>query len=279
MNQDGVLENIKNTLGDKASQFIASTASLVNSDSNLAKCDRNSILSSCLVAASLSLPVNKNLGFAYIIPYGNKAQFQMGYKGFVQLAMRSGQFAKLNVTDVREGEVIKHDRLTGDIEFKWVEENRESIDVVGYVAYMQLTNGFSKQLYMTKKELLSHANKYSQSYKKNSRNMNLWRDDFNSMASKTVVKLLLSRFAPMNIEMQKAIEFDQAVIENGKPEYVDNQVLTAEEVGEERERERIIKHIEESKTLQELSECDEAIQEADLREMYDAKKELLGKGK
>lgn len=220
LNQETVLENIRNTVGDRTPQFITSVASLVNSNPKLLECDRKSLLSACLVATALDLPINQNLGFAYIIPYVGKAQFQLGYKGFIQLAQRSGQFKTINATDVREGELVSINRLTGEIEFDW-KDDRSGLQTIGYVAYMELLNGFSKSLYMTLDELKRHATKYSKSYVSGN-GTNLWKDDFDVMAKKTVVKLLLSRYAPMSTQMQTAQIADQAVIENDAYDYVDN---------------------------------------------------------
>ncbi len=234
MSEEAVAENIKNTLGKRTPQFIASVAALVNSNVQLQECDRKSLLSACLVAASLDLPINQNLGFAYIIPYkdearGKVAQFQMGWKGFVQLAQRSGQVKTINATDVREGEIVEHNQLTGEMTFEWKIERNE-LPIIGYVAYIELLNGFTKTLYMGNEELKKHAGKYSQSFKYNSA-MNLWRDDFDVMAKKTVIKLLLSKYAPMTSDIQTALLADQAYItEDGEYEYVDNQLPEPEKI-------------------------------------------------
>lgn len=295
MNQEAVKKNIQDAIGDKTPQYIASVASLVNSNPAIAECDQKSIMSACLIAASLDLPINQNLGFAYIIPYKRAikdekgqitgyemlAQFQMGYKGFIQLAMRSGQFKTINVTDVRDGELKDNNRLTGEMEFDWLKENREQAIVVGYVAYMELTNGFRKMLYMSNTSLKEHGTRFSQSMK---RGYGLWKDDFNSMAMKTVIKLLLSKYAPMTVEMQKAQLADQAVaIEGGSYQYPDNQPVDANEVAQGIERERIVKHIEISKSLTELQQCELAVndfpdQSGELVKLFnDKRKELGGK--
>ena len=285
MSGEAVKGNIQETLGKKSAQFIASVASLVNSNSAIADCEQKSILSSCLVAAALDLPINQNLGFAYIIPYNNRnkgvkeAQFQMGYKGFIQLAMRSSQFKTINVTEVREGELIENNRLTGEMQFSWVESERDSLKPIGYVAYMELVNGFSKQLYMTIEDLTDHASKFSQSYKRNSSVMNIWRDDFDVMARKTVIKLLLSKYAPMTIDMQKATLADQAIIDGDKYEYPDNAPVQPEEVATEKEQARIIKHIKASKNIEDLELCREAVEalstEDEAYKMFSAKFDVL----
>lgn len=265
MSLEAVKGNIQETLGKKTPQFIASVASLVNSNPAIAECTQKSILSSCLVAAALDLPINQSLGFAYIIPYNNRnkgvkeAQFQMGFKGYIQLAMRSGQFKTINTTDVREGEMTGNDRLTGEMKFSWVQDNRDALKTVGYVAYMELINGFSKSLYMTTEELTKHATKYSQSFRNNSGGMNVWRDDFYVMASKTTIKALLSKYAPMTIDMQRAIQADQAVI-GDTYEYPDNTGELPEEVAAQKEHDRIMKHIESCTTLESLELCRDAVE-------------------
>lgn len=230
---------LASVLGEKKATFVANITSLVANDKNLQECEPVTLLYAGINATALDLPLNKNLGFAYVIPYKNnkegktEAQFQIGYKGLVQLAIRSGQFSTINVTEVREGEVENFDLLTGEITFK-ARADRQSLPIIGYVAYFKLTNGFAKMLYMTKEEVEAHGLRYSQTFaskndyvKKSSK----WTTDFDAMAKKTVLKLLLNRYAPLSIEMQKAVETDQAVIrtEDGTPHYVDNEVEEAQE--------------------------------------------------
>ena len=198
----------------------------------------------------------------------------MGYKGFVQLAMRSGQFKTINVTDVREGELRGVNRLTGELDIEWINEDREKLKVVGYIAHMKLINGFEKSLYMTEKQLRQHGNKYSQSMR---RGYGLWKDDFDSMAKKTVLKLLLSKYAPLSTEMVKAVEADQAAISKEGIKYIDNQEDTPDEVAAAKERERIIGHIEKSETIKELEKCEEYIVDDEVRDMYESKKQLINK--
>lgn len=234
----GLLANVnykkrfEEILGKKAAGFMSSIINISNSP-GLKECEPTSIISSAVVAATLDLPIDQNLGFAYIVPYNDKkkgkvAQFQMGYKGFVQLAMRSGQYKTISSSEVYEGEIKKFNRITGDIEFDESFEVKEDSKIVGYIAYFRLTNGFEKYLYMTVDQLEKHAKKYSQSYKSSKqwvRDSCLWATDFQSMATKTVLKLLLSKYGILSIEMQKALETDQAVIKDGEKqevEYVDN---------------------------------------------------------
>lgn len=254
LNADLVQSSIKETLGDRTQQFITSVVSLVNANQALQNCDRKSLMSACLTAASLDLPINQNLGFAYIIPYKDKAQFQIGYKGFIQLAQRSGQFKTINTSDVREGEIKSYDRETGKITFNWAMEGRDKLKVVGYTAYISLINGFEKTIYMTVDELTKHANKYSQSFKANRAGTNLWRDEFDTMARKTMIKFILSQYAPLSSEMQQAQIVDQAVIEGETIQYPDNGPVDHDELTHGKERMRLEKHIKEAKTTAELDE-------------------------
>lgn len=284
-----VRDRIKEMLQDKAPQFIVSLLATANSNEALQRCEPPSVLNAAMTAAALDLPINQNLGFAYIIPYKQKqkdgsykelAQFQMGYKGYIQLSQRSGQFRTINVTDVREGEIENMDRLTGEIKFKW-SENRDQLAIIGYVGYMELVNGFRKSLYMTMDDLKAHGIKYSQNFRKYK--TGLWADDFDAMATKTVVKMLLSKYAPMNTQMQQAQLADQAIIkDDGDVEYVDNEkkIITAQEVAREKEIERIKAHIQKCNTTIELQSCQEAMEDlkdASLKKLYDEKYDQLQK--
>ena len=213
------LKKANDVLGSGTQQFMSSVLSLANSNPELQKCDPIKLYNVCLMSAAIKLPFNQNLGQAYIVAYKGEPQLQIGWKGFVQLAQRSGQFKTINCTDVREGEIKKNDRLTGEIEFEWIENEaeRQKAPIIGYVAFFELLNGFRKMLYMTKAELDAHAKRYSQTYKKG---YGVWKDNFNAMAQKTVIKLILNKYAPLSVDMQKAIELDQAGDEG---EYIDNQ--------------------------------------------------------
>lgn len=231
LDMDVYKKRINEIMGKKAAPFMASIVNVSNLPS-LKDSDPNSIISSAIVAATLDLPIDQNLGFAYIVPYntkeGKKAQFQMGYRGYIQLAMRTGQYKTINAIEIYKGEIKRVNRLTGEMEFNDDEDLIDRDTVVGYMAYFKLLNGFEKTLYMTKEEMERHAKKYSQSYgsskdwvSKNS----LWSTDFDGMAIKTVIKRLLSKYGILSVEMQNAITNDQAVMNNeGNPEYVDNEV-------------------------------------------------------
>lgn len=225
-------EYLTQVLGAKKNSFINNLTALVSNSASLQVCTPVSILYAGIKATALDLPLDPNLGCAYLIPFKDKkknetvAQFQIGYKGFIQLAMRSGQFKSINVRDVREGEIVGECFVSGDIHFEMLKENREQAKVIGYVAYFKLINGFEKMLFMRNEELESHGKKYSQTYKKGSGH---WKDDFESMGAKTALKRLLSKYAPLSIEMQNAINADQAVITDKGIDYIDNQLKNNED--------------------------------------------------
>jgi len=209
-------------LGNRKGSFVNNMVALVSNNLKLQECEPTTLMFAGLKATALNLPLDQNLGYAYVIPYKDNraqktvAQFQIGKNGFVQLALRSNQFKTLNVSDVRESEMKSFDRLSGDIVFEW-KEDRIDLPVIGFVAYMRLLSGFEKSIYMTVKEIEKHGKKYSKTY-----NNGPWKDDFGSMAEKTVLKRLLSKYAPLSVEMQQAIMADQAVITKEGNEYVDN---------------------------------------------------------
>lgn len=222
---------LRQVLGKNATGFVTSLTSIVSNNTSLQNCEPLSLMYVGIKAAALNLPLDPNLGFAYAIPYYNsktkktEAQFQMGYKGFVQMAIRSGQFKAINVTDVREGEYQGEDLLTGEMRLTSV-DNREERKIVGYAAYMRLVNGFEKSLYWSVEKVEAHARQYSQTYSSQKdyiRKSSKWTTDFDAMAKKTVLKMLLSKYAPLSIEMQNAIQYDQAVFNSdGGNEYLDN---------------------------------------------------------
>ena len=200
-------ENIKqkfNEVLDKgAPAFVTSILSLVKSTPQLAAADPKTVISAAMTAATLKLPINPNLGFAYIVPYKDTATFQMGYKGYIQLAMRTGQYKTINASVVYEGQIEDVDFVTGEI----IRGKKKSDKVVGYVAYFELINGFSKMVYMTHEEMLHHAMTYSQAYKydkKNGKKTSVWTTNFEAMGLKTVLKQLISKYGIMSIDMQGA---------------------------------------------------------------------------
>lgn len=224
---------LTDVLGERKGAFMNNITALVNNNPSLHSCKPMELIYGAMKATALELPFDGNLGFAYLIPYKDgktgevHAQFQIGYKGFIQLAIRSGQFATINVRDVREGEIVGEDFVSGELIFK-AAADRENLPVVGYLAYMRLVNGFQKMLYMTKEQLEKHAATYSQTYRSNyTKSRSKWATDFEAMAKKTCLKLLLSKYAPMAVEMPQlttAIQSDQSVVTSGGYDYIDNQL-------------------------------------------------------
>jgi recombination protein RecT len=248
-NRDDVKQKFQELLGKRSTSFITSVLQIAAQNQLLAKADPVSIYQAAAVAATLDLPLNQNLGFAYIIPYDNKktgivsAQFQIGYKGFIQLAQRSGQFKSIYAAPIYKGQIKSEDPLNGyDFDF-----TQKSDELVGYAAKFKLLNGYEATLYMTVEQLKKHGSQYSQTFK---RGFGLWKDNFDAMAQKTVLKLLLSKFAPLSVDMQKAVITDQAVIHNADTEditYVDNSHETVD-----KESERVQLMIEDAKSVDEL---------------------------
>jgi len=230
-------EYLTSVLGERKGSFVNNLTALVANNSTLQACEPYTIMFAAMKATALNMPLDNSLGFAYVIPYkDNKrkvtlAQFQIGYKGYKQLALRTNQFAVIpNATDIREGELVSRSRLTGECVFKFIEndEQRNKLPVIGYCSYFRLLNGASSTYYMTKDEMEAHAKRYSQSYRSTNeyvRKMSPWTQDFNSMALKTVLKLNLSKNAPLSIEILDAINADQAVMMKSETdyEYVDNE--------------------------------------------------------
>jgi len=206
LNANSVQDQFKNALQENSGPFVASVIDLYGSDSYLQGCEPKAVVMEALKAAVLKLPINKSLGFAYIIPYKNKGKlepnFQMGYKGYIQLAMRTGQYRFINADKVYEGEIKERNKLTGWIDFTG---EKKSDKVVGYFAHIELLNGFSKTIYMTKEEVTAWGKKYSQSF---SHPKGLWKTDFDTMALKTPLKNLLSHYGYLSIEMISAIDND-----------------------------------------------------------------------
>lgn len=200
-------------LGKKAAGFMSSIIAVTNNNNYLMKADPATVIGAAAQAAMLDLPINQSLGFAYIVPYKGAAQFQLGYKGYIQLAQRSGQYVDIGAKTVYEGELEYENRLLDKFKFG----NRTGDKVIGYLAYFRLTNGFEKMLFMTLDEMQAHAKKYSQNYKGGTDKWGL--ADFNVMAEKTVLKRLLSKFGPLSIEsvqMSQALSNDGGVISMNK---------------------------------------------------------------
>lgn len=233
LNSAGIKKRFEELLDNSAPSFISSILTIVRGNSKLQDCTPNSILAAAGIAAALKLPINPSLGFAHIVPYKGQAQFQLGYRGFIQLAMRSGQYRTLNAGAVCAGQIAEIDFVTGEI----IRGEKISDEVVGYVAYLELINGFSKSLYMTVEELRAHAEKFSISYAydlRNGKRSSVWSTNFAAMAKKTVLKRLLNTYGIISIDLQSAalataLQSDQAAITEEGFRYVDN-----EQSGEEK---------------------------------------------
>lgn len=210
MNSGAVMKKLNDVLGSekKASSFVSSVISVANGNSMLRNANPMTILGSAMVAATLDLPVVPTLGMAYIVPYKGNCQFQLGYKGLIELAERSGQFKNIIDEVVYEGQLIKKNKFTGEYEFD--EDAKTSDKIIGYMARMDLVNGFSKTIYWTREEVEAHAKRFSQAFRGGKGSP--WQSDFDAMARKTVLKALFAKYAPKSVAIQQAIKFDQAVV-------------------------------------------------------------------
>lgn len=241
ISRDEIKRRIAKTLGsDRGQRFITAIVSAVNNNPQLAECNNDSIYSGALLGESLNLSPSPQLGHYYLLPFNDKdkgkvAQFQLGYKGYLQLAIRSGYYKKINVLDIKEGELVKYDPLNEEIEVNLIEdeEAREKAKTIGYYAMFEYTNGFKKTLYWSKSKMQEHAKKYSQGYKADLSKgtaYTFWSKDFDGMAFKTMLRQLISKWGIMSIEMQNAVEKDMGVInEDGSVDYVDNQNYAEQE--------------------------------------------------
>lgn len=269
---DAVKQRINQVVGGKDGQrFISAVVSAVQTNPGLQECTNQSILSAALLGESLKLSPSPQLGQYYMVPFndrerGKVAQFQLGYKGYIQLAIRSGQYKKLNVLAIKDGELIKFDPLNEEIEVRLIEdeEAREAAETIGYYAMFEYTNGFRKAIYWSKKKMLAHADKYSQAFSANGGTVktrygektkvsysdyvagnfdpkdawmysSFWYKDFDGMAYKTMLRQLISKWGIMSIDMASAVDADMAVInDDGTKDYVDNDpdVIDMEPVSE-----------------------------------------------
>ena len=257
-----VMKQFENALGKSANAFLASIIDLYNGDVNLQECEPAEVVKEALKAAILKLPINKSLGFAYIIPFNNSIKvngawtkkktptFQLGYKGYIQLAMRTGQYRTINADVVYEGELQKVSKLTGEISF---EGEKSSDKIIGYFCYFELLNGFSKTLYLTVENIANHAKKYSKGLDKDIpvetliKLANLpfnpedkkvgWMGNFHGMAIKTVIRLLLSKYGYLSIEMQEAISHDEEATPSEDNRFEDAEIIPQAEPEKEPEKE------------------------------------------
>lgn len=232
INSDGYKRMINNTLGNpqKAARFVTAITSAVSNNPALQDCDASTVVSAGLLGEGLNLSPSPQLGQYYLVPFKDRknnrtvAQFQLGYKGYIQLAIRSGQYKKLNVLPIKQGELISFNSLEEDIEVKLIENEveREQAETIGYYAMFEYTNGFKKAMYWSRQKMESHAEKYSMGYKAH-KGYTFWEKDFDGMACKTMLRQLISKWGIMSIEMQTAVNNDMGVInEDGTVDYVDN---------------------------------------------------------
>lgn len=245
MGADVVQKRAIQILGEKkALSFTSSIISAVQMNPGLQECEPKSIFNAALLGESLNLSPSPQLGQYYLVPFNNKngkqAQFQLGYKGYIQLAIRSGQYKKLNVLAIKKGELIKYDPLNEEIEVNLIDDEveREETETIGYYAMFEYTNGFRKSIYWSKPKMIKHAEKYSAGYKAH-KGYTFWEKDFDGMAYKTMLRQLISKWGIMSVEMQTAFESDMAVLkDDGTKEYIDNPTndnnVIIEEVKEEK---------------------------------------------
>ena len=228
LNAPSVKAKFEEMLGKRSSQFMTSITSVVQNNSLLQKADVNSIVMGSAIAASMDLPLNANLGYAALVPFNSKdgcfAQLQVMVKGWTELFLRSGQCKSIICETVYEGQLVKKNKFTGEYTFD--EDAKKSDKIIGFMAYFKLTNGFEKYDYMTIEEVKAHAQRFSQTYRKGT---GIWKDHFEAMGQKTVLKRLLTKYAPKSIEMQQMAIFDQSIVngtidnmENATPNYADN---------------------------------------------------------
>lgn len=263
-------------LGKKASGFISSVLQIANNNKLLANADPKTILNAAVTAAALDLPINQNLGFSWIVPYKGQAQFQMGWKGYVQLALRTGQYTNINVIEVYQNQFKSFNTLTEELDADFSLEPEG--EPIGYVCYFKLINGFSKTVYWSKEKVIKHATKYSQSYGKG--RISPWNDpdQFPEMAKKTLVKNTISKWGIMSIEMQSAQLADQAVqVEENNFRYVDNETIDITDSNEEVNRTiNFIKSIENKADLDALkNSLDAELLNSVAKEIEEKENELL----
>lgn len=239
LSSPAIAQYVESILGERKSTFIATLTSLVNGNDKLKDCDKSTILMAAIKSVGMNLPIDPSLGQAYVIPYGTQAQFQLGYRGLIQLAQRTGQYSLIGSKEVKQGE-FKGYNMVGDPIIEWLSpEERFGLDTIGFMAGIALTTGFSKTSYWSNAEIDKHANTYSKSYQnykkygaskstaKSGNLTNPWESNFDDMAQKTVLKNLIGKYGALSIEIQQAIKYDQAIIsidDNGAEQikYIDN---------------------------------------------------------
>jgi recombination protein RecT len=259
--QSAVKNRFTEMLGKRSNQFISSVLQITANNSMLKNADPLSVYNAALMAATLDLPINQNLGFAWIVPYGKQAQFQMGFKGYVQLAQRTGQYTSINVIEVHENQFVSFNTLTEEFNADFSVEGNGKI--VGYAAYFKLVNGFEKTCYWTTEKVMAHGKRYSKTFTNGP-----WKTDFDAMAKKTVLKSTLSKWGILSIEMQQALKVDQSVIKDEAGDEV--QYVDHEEIKVNPEVERLRTLIENATTTDELEKYGQLIPE-ELSQTYQEK--------
>jgi recombination protein RecT len=276
MKSDVVSERLQTILGKNPQSFITNILQTVNDNESLSRATPNSILNAAATAAAMGLPITNSLGLAYIVPYGKNAQLQIGWRGFVQLALRTSRYRFLNVCEVYENQFFGFNKFTEEFDLNL------SITPIGkvhgYIAGFELVDGFRKVMYWTMEDVVNHAKKYSKSYTSGP-----WKNEFEKMAKKTVLKRLIHNWGPLSIEMQQAIRFDQSVQDvEQEPVYVDNDKDFKEsnkskfqDLAAEKEMLRVINHIATCSTLESLQKVSGVVETYDLVNDYQNKFDLL----
>ena len=254
LTSDAIKNRINAMVGGKDGQrFITSIISAVSTNPGLSECEHSTILSAAMLGESLKLSPSPQLGQYYMVPFNDKkrgtkvAQFQLGYKGYIQLAIRSGYYKKLNVLAIKEGELVRFNPLEEEIEVNLVDDDalRETLNTIGYYAMFEYQNGFKKAMYWSREKMMAHADKYSAAFNAKAyrdlldgnipekdmwKYSSFWYKDFDGMAYKTMLRQLISKWGIMSIEMQNAMEKDMASIrDDGTVDYVENTPATSEE--------------------------------------------------
>ena len=247
LNSPKVQQYLRDVIGSNKDRFTTNLISVINQNKSLQECTNISLMSGAIVATTLNLSLNSAFGYAYLVPYNNtkqdikEAQFQIGYKGYIQLALRTGEYKRINAVPVYKSQFKKWNALTEELELNdsFIED-----EVVGYVSYFKLNNGFEKTMYWSYEKMLSHADTYSKAFNvdiaekiKNGqipekdlwKYSSYWYKDFDGMALKTMLRQILSKYGIMSEEMQKAYEYDQSVISENDKKYVDNDNVIEDE--------------------------------------------------
>ena len=274
--RDSVKEKFAEIMGKKSTGFIASVMQVTSTNALLAKADPNTIYTAAMIAATLDLPINQNLGLAYIVPYGNQAQFQMGYRGFIQLAQRTGQYKSINVVEVYKNQFNSFDPLDEELDADFSIDGEG--EIAGFVGRFVMLNGYKKTVYWSMKKMVDHAQKYSKSYNSKS---SVWKSNFNEMAKKTVIKNMISKWGIMSIEnqMQVAVESDQGVFQDAEnlndvsyPDNVEAKTTPSKVIPDTTTFERIKQGIQMKTTTVEAAKTEFAFSDSQLKELETIKK-------